>query len=198
MSNKIVSFSSRAVKDERFRQLSRILLSTTGQTNWTHCSLQIWATCSQRVFGERKTLRPCTISSLFPLFSISGKIPSSLQNGETSTFSGLRLLSSLSKPAALTAADFTSFHMSLLVDPLVSLLWNKLKCSFTCSAKIWQFLSQKFFFLALRAFTSADWSLRCVTLVFTKRLLWDVLALNRGLTNPRTNLALNNAFLTPS
>ena len=32
----------------------------------------------------------------------------------------------------------------------------------------------------------------------TKRLLWDVLALNRGLTNPRTSLALNNAFLTPS
>ena len=31
-----------------------------------------------------------------------------------------------------------------------------------------------------------------------KGLWWDVLALNRGLTNPRTNLALNNAFLTPS
>ena len=127
----------RAVTDERFRQLSKILLSTTGQTNWTHCSLQIWTTCSQRVFGERKTLRPCTISSLFPLFSISGKFLLRCRMERLLlSFSGLRLLSSLSKPAALMAADFTSFHISLFADPLVSLLWNKLKYSSTCSAKM--------------------------------------------------------------
>ena len=64
----------------------------------------------------------------FPTLSDIRKIPSSLPNGETSTFSGLRLLSSISKPAALTAADFTSFHISLFVDPLVSLLQRNGHC----------------------------------------------------------------------
>ena len=117
----------------------------------------------------------------FPTLFDIRKIPSSLPNRETSTFSGLRLLSSLSKPAALTAADFTSFDISLFVDPLVSLLWNKLKCSSTCSAKMVVSVTEVSF-LALRAFTSADCSLRYVTLVFTKRLLWDVLALKGDIT----------------
>ena len=144
----------RAVKDERFRQLSKILLSTTGQTNWTHCSLQIWATCSQRVFRAKDTSALHHFQSFPTLFDLR-KIPSSLPNGGSSTFSGLRLLSSLSKPAALTAADFTSFHISLFVDPLVSLLWNKLKCSSTCSAKMVVSVTEVYF-LALHAFTSAD------------------------------------------
>ena len=127
----------------------------------------------------------------FPTLFDIRKIPSSLPNGETSTFSGLRLLSSLSKPAALTAAGFTSsFHISLFVDPLVSqLLWNKLKCSSTCSAKMLVSVTEVSF-SRFACFTSADWSLRCVILVFTKRLLWDVLAVKVPLK--RNPAAINN------
>ena len=126
----------RAVKDERFRQLSKILLSTTGQTNWTHCFATDLGDVQSKGFWRTKDTSALHHFQSFPTLFDIRKIPSSLPNGETSTLSGLRLLSSLSKPAALTAADFTSFHISLFVDPLVSLLWNKLKCSSTCSAKM--------------------------------------------------------------
>ena len=166
-----------------FDSYRRILLSTTGQTNWTTCSLQIWATCLVKGFLRTKDATVVHHSQSFPTLFDARKIPSSLPNGDSSTFP-------LSKPAALTAADFTSFHISLFVVPLVSLLWNKIKCSSTCSGKMVVSDTE----VSFSHFACFHFSVY-KTINYYYGMIW---CFNRGLTNPRTNLALNNApFSTP-
>ena len=119
MSNKIVDFSMRTVSTA----IENFIIDDWAATLNSLFATDLGDVQSKGFWWTKENSALHHFQSFPTLFDIR-KIPSSLPNGEISTFSGLRLLSSLSKPAALTAADFTSFHISLFVDPLVSLLWN--------------------------------------------------------------------------
>ena len=86
-------------KKNGFDSYRKILLSTTGRTNWSSCSLQNSADCSLKEYLQTKDISAMHHFQSFPTLFDIRKIPSSLPNQGPRLFSfvGTSLLSSAFK-----------------------------------------------------------------------------------------------------